>query len=81
MLWILVGLPAEFIQEAALAFDYEVRDKEVKQSLLMSSEVSLMEALNQAMNVEVAKAAAGRPARLTMKPVMGVIYNRCFGQL
>jgi hypothetical protein len=61
----LVGLPVGFIQtEAANAFIDGVRDREVKQHLLMGGDRTLNEALNQALKLEAAKAAAAPPARL-----------------
>jgi kynurenine formamidase len=61
----LVGLPLAFIQtEAAHTFIDSVRDQEVKQHLLMGGDRNLNEALNQALKLEAAKAAAGLPARL-----------------
>jgi hypothetical protein len=57
----------DFIQrEAAHAFINRVRDWEVKQHLLMDGDRLLKEALNQAKELE---AAAGTPARLTMRQV------------
>jgi hypothetical protein len=61
----LVGLPVAFIQtEAANSFIDGVRDRELKQDLLMGGDRTLNEALNQALNLEAAKAAAGPKARL-----------------
>jgi hypothetical protein len=54
----LVGLPVDN------AFIYGVRDREIKQHLLMGGDRSMNEALNQALKLEAAKAAAGQPARL-----------------
>jgi hypothetical protein len=50
--------------EATHAFVDGVRGQEVKQHLLMGGDRSLNEALNQALMLEAAKAAAGPPARL-----------------
>jgi hypothetical protein len=62
---VLVGLPIGYIQtEAAHAFIDGVRDREVKQHLLMGSDRTLNEALNQALKLEAAKAAAWPTARL-----------------
>jgi hypothetical protein len=61
----LVGLPVGYIQtEAAHSFIDGVRDREVKQHLLLGGDRSLNEALNQALKLEAAKAAAGQPVRL-----------------
>jgi hypothetical protein len=61
----LVGLPVGFIQtEAAHAFIDGVRDREVKQHLLMGGDDTLNGALNQALKLEAAKVAAGPPPRL-----------------
>jgi hypothetical protein len=69
---VLAGLPVDFIQrEAAHEFIDGMRDWEVKQHLLMGGDRSLNEALNQDMKLEV-KAAAGTPARLTMRQVTTV---------
>jgi hypothetical protein len=55
----LVGLPADHIQtEAAHAFIDGIRDREVKQHLLLGGACTLNEALNQALKIEAAKAAA-----------------------
>jgi hypothetical protein len=55
----LVGLPEGHIQtEAAHAFIDGIRDREVKQHLLMGGDRTLNEALNQAVKLEAAKAAA-----------------------
>jgi len=60
-----VGLPVAFVQtEAADSFIDSVRDREVKQHLLMGGDRTLNEALNQALKLEAAKAAVGPPARL-----------------
>jgi hypothetical protein len=57
---VLVGLPVGFIQsDTAHAFINEVRDREVKQHLLIGGDRALNEALNQALKLEEAKAAAG----------------------
>ena len=62
----LVGLPVAFIQtEAAHSFIDGIRDREVKQHLFMGGDLTLNEALNQALKLEAAKAAAGTPARLS----------------
>jgi hypothetical protein len=61
----LVVLPSAFIQtEAANAFIDGVQDQEVKQHLLMGGDRNINEALNQALKLEAAKAAAASPARL-----------------
>jgi len=61
----LVGLPVAFIQtEATHSFIDGIRDREVKQHLLMGGDWTLNEALNQALKLEATKAAAGPPARL-----------------
>jgi hypothetical protein len=60
-----VGLPVTFVQtEAAHSFIDGVREREVKQHLLRGGHRTLNEALNQALKLEAAKAAAGPPARL-----------------
>jgi len=60
-----VGLPVNFIQtEAAHSFIDGLRDREVKQHLLLGGDRTLNEALNQALKLEAAKATAGPPARL-----------------
>ena len=59
------GLPVTFIlTEAAHSFINGVRDQEVKQHLLMGGHRTLNDALNQALNLEAIKVAAGLPARL-----------------
>jgi hypothetical protein len=61
----LVGLPVGFIQtDTAHAFINEVPDREVKQHLLIGGDRALNEALNQALTLEEAKAAAGPLPRL-----------------
>jgi hypothetical protein len=61
----LVGLPADHIQtEAAHAFIEGIRDREVKQYLLMGGDGTLNEALSQALKLEAAKAAAWPTARM-----------------
>jgi hypothetical protein len=61
----LVRLPVGYIQtEAAHAFIDGVWDREVKQHLLMGGDRTANEALNQALQLKVAKAAAWPPARL-----------------
>jgi hypothetical protein len=61
----LVGLPVDFIhRKAAHAFVDRVRDRELKQRLPMCGDRSLNEALNQALKLEAAKAAAGPTTRL-----------------
>jgi hypothetical protein len=63
--WALVRLRVEFIQkEATHAFIDRVRDCELKQRLLMDSDRSLSEALNQALKLEAVKAAARPLVRL-----------------
>jgi hypothetical protein len=60
-----VGLPEGHIQtEAAQAFIDGIRDREVKQYLLMGGDRTLNEALNRAVKLEAAKAAAWTTARL-----------------
>jgi hypothetical protein len=60
-----VGLPADHIQtEAAHAFIDGIRDREVKQHLLLGGAGTLNEALNQALKFDAAKAAAWPTARL-----------------
>jgi hypothetical protein len=46
------------------AFVDRVTDQELKQHLLMSDNMSINDALNKALKLEVAKAAASPPARL-----------------
>jgi hypothetical protein len=61
----LVGLPEGHIQtEAAHAFIDGIRDREVKKHLLLGGACTLNEALNQALKIETAKAAAWPRARL-----------------
>jgi hypothetical protein len=61
----LVGLPVGLIQtEAAHDFINGIRDREVKQHLLMGGDRTLNEALSQAVNLEAAKAAAWTTARM-----------------
>jgi hypothetical protein len=61
----LVGLPVGYIRtEAAHAFIDGIRAREVKQHLLMGGDRMLNEALNQALKLEAAKAAAWPTARL-----------------
>jgi hypothetical protein len=61
----LVELPVGHIQtEAVHAFINGIRDREVKQHLLMSGDRTLNEALNQASKLEAAKAAAWPTARM-----------------
>jgi hypothetical protein len=61
----LVGLPEGHIQtEIAHAFIDGIRDREVKQQLLLGDDRTLNEALNQAVKLEAAKAAAWPTARL-----------------
>jgi hypothetical protein len=59
-----VGLPVAFIQTEAANSFIDVWDWEVKQHLLTGGGRILNEALNQALKLEAAKAAAGPPARL-----------------
>jgi hypothetical protein len=60
-----VGLPIGHIQtEAAHAFINGMWDREVKQHLQMGGDRTLNEALNQALKLEAAKAAAGPTARM-----------------
>jgi hypothetical protein len=61
----LIGLPTDHIQtEAAHAFIGGIRDREEKQRLLLDGDRKLNEALNQAVKLEAAKAAAWPTARL-----------------
>jgi hypothetical protein len=61
----LVGLPVGYIQtEAAHAFIDGIRDREVKQHLLMGGGRTLNEALNHALKLEAARAAAWPTARM-----------------
>jgi lysophospholipid acyltransferase (LPLAT)-like uncharacterized protein len=61
----LAMLPKNYIQKkAAYAFSDRVEDQEVKQHLLMGHNRILSESLNQALQLEAAKAAAEPPARL-----------------
>jgi hypothetical protein len=61
----LVGLTEGHIQtEAAHAFIDGIRDREVKQHLLLGGDRTLNEALNQAVKLEAAKAAAWPTARM-----------------
>jgi hypothetical protein len=61
----LVGLPVGYIQtEAAHAFIKGMRDREVKQHLLMGGDRTPNEALIQALKLEEAKAAAWPTARM-----------------
>jgi hypothetical protein len=61
----LVGLPLAFIQtEAAHAYIDGVRDWAVKLHPLMGGDQNINQALNQALKLEAANAAAGSPARL-----------------
>jgi hypothetical protein len=65
---VLVGLPEDFIQkEAAHSFVDGVRVQKVKQQLIMDGDMLLNETLNNIMKPEAPKAAAGTPARMTMK--------------
>jgi hypothetical protein len=60
-----LGLPVAFIQnEAANSFIDGVREKELKQQLLMGGGRTLNETSYQALKLEAAKAAAGPPARM-----------------
>jgi hypothetical protein len=61
VVWFLVA----FVQtEAAHPFIDFVRDRELKQNLLMGGDRTINEASNQALKQEAAKVAAGPPARL-----------------
>jgi hypothetical protein len=61
----LVGLPVGYIRtETAHAFIHGIRDREVKQHLLMGGGRTLNEAPNQALKLEAAKAAAWPTARM-----------------
>jgi len=61
----LVGLPVAFIQtEAAHSFIDGVRDRKVKQNLLMGGDQTPNEALIKTLKLEAAKEAAEPPARL-----------------
>jgi hypothetical protein len=63
--WALVGLLADHIQtEAAHAFIDGIRDREVKQHLLLGGAYTLNEAISQALKLEAAKAAAWLTARM-----------------
>jgi hypothetical protein len=59
----LEGLIAEFRDVFATNSD-GIRDREVKQHLLLGGACTLNEALNQALNIEAAKAAAWPTPRL-----------------
>ena len=59
-----VGLPVSIKTEAAQSFIDGVRDREVKQHLLMGGDRTLKEAINQALKLEATKTTAGPPARL-----------------
>jgi hypothetical protein len=64
----LARLPSDFIQgKTAHPFADGVRDRELKQHLFMGSDRLLNKVLNRAMKLEVLKAAAVTPARLTMR--------------
>jgi hypothetical protein len=54
----LVGLPVGHIQTEAAHVFSGIRDREMKQHLLMGGDRTLNEALNQALKLEAAKAAA-----------------------
>jgi hypothetical protein len=61
----LVGLPADHIQmEAAHSFIDGIRDREMKQHLLLAGARMFNEALNQALRIEAARAAAWPTATL-----------------
>jgi len=61
----MVGLPVAFVQtETAHSFIDGIRDRELKQHFLMEGDRTLNEALNQALKLEAAKAAVGRPTRM-----------------
>jgi hypothetical protein len=60
-----VCIPVAFIQtEATHSLIDGLREREVKQHLLMGGDRTLNEALNQALKLEAAQAVAGPPARL-----------------
>ena len=60
-----VGLQVTFIQtEVANFFIDGIRDSEVKQSLLLGGDCHLNDALDQALNLEAAKATAEPQVRL-----------------
>jgi hypothetical protein len=66
-----LGLSVSFIQtEAAQAFIDGVRDREVKQHLLMGGDRTLNEELKQALILGAAKAAAGHPVYLPVRNVV-----------
>jgi hypothetical protein len=63
--WALVRLPQYFIQtKASYAFDNEIRDWEVKLSLLIGSDRMLDKVLNQVLRLKTSKVAARSPERL-----------------
>jgi len=66
----LVGLSAAFAQtESTQSFMHGIRDREVKQHLLLEDDRTLNEAFNQALNLEVAKAAlTAKPREFTEMP-------------
>jgi hypothetical protein len=65
----LVGLPVGYIQmEAAHACIDGVRDREVKQHLLMGGDRTLNEAFNQALKLEAAAWPTARPREMTRVP-------------
>jgi hypothetical protein len=76
----LVGLPEGHIQtEAAHAFIDGIRDREVKQHLLMGGDRTLNEALNQAVKLEAAKAAVYLVfSGFTSRPTSLLSSNRAF---
>jgi hypothetical protein len=67
--WALVGLPIGYIQtKAAHAFIDGVRDRVVKQHLLMGGDRTLNEALNQALKLEAAAWTTSRLREVTRVP-------------
>lgn len=69
-----MGLPAEFIhREAAHAFIEGLRNRDVKQHLLVGCDMTLSETQSQTMKLEAAKATAGPPAWLPMRNVVGAL--------
>jgi hypothetical protein len=60
----LVRLPEDFIQRQVYTSVNGLKDWDMKQHLLMGSERSFNEALNQALKLEAVNATAGPPAML-----------------
>jgi hypothetical protein len=74
----LVGLPLHFIQkEAAYAFFSRIRDKEIRQHLLIGGERSLDKTLNQALRLEATKAAHGKGWRTLGITVARIQEQQC----